>query len=388
MFVGITVVAILSGIFLVALILFLDMTVAVGLINGFIFYANVLASSSATFFPSSKTSFPNVFVAWLNLDIGLDVCYIDGLDTYTKTWLQLVFPSYIIFLVIVVILASEYSSTFAKLIGIKNPVATLATLILLSYAKLLSVTIVVLSFATLHYPDGSKAIVWLPDGNVKYFQGKHLALVLAALGIVTLGVPYTFLLLSWQVILRAPNWWIFKWTRHTKLNAFITTYHVPYNSKHRYWPGLLLIVRIVLYIAASVSVSEHPNIIPFLTVVLVGGLLFLKGIIRSRIYKNAIVDMINTALYFNILVLAAFSLVFFKSDAIKQITIAYISTLVTFILLVVAITYHTALLIKSRQKLKQQCPSLQTGYKNSDPEATQSSIELPTQRWSPSKDVY
>ena len=161
------------------------------------------------------------------------------------------------------------------------------------------------------------------------------------------------------------------------------TYHVPYNSKHRYWPGLLLIVRIILYIAASVSVSSRPNIIPFLTVLFVGGLLFLKGMIRSTIYKNTIVDMINTTLHFNILVLATFSLVFFKSDTTRQIAFAYISTLVTFILLVVAIVYHIALLIKSRRKLKQRCPSLQAGLKNPGPEATQSSVELPTLRWSP-----
>ena len=121
-----------------------------------------------------------MFVAWLNLDIGIDVCFLDGLDTYTKTWLQLAFPVYIISLVIGVIKVSEYSPRFARLIGRRDPAATLATLVLLSYAKLLSVTIIALSFAVLDYPDGSRETVWLPDGNVKYLQGKHIALVLVA----------------------------------------------------------------------------------------------------------------------------------------------------------------------------------------------------------------
>ena len=126
--------AIIAGILLVTALLALNMTVTVGLINSFIFYANIVSANSAIFFPSSEPSFPTVFVAWLNLDLGIDVCFINGLDTYTKTWLQLAFPVYLITLVVLIIIVSEYSPRFATLIGRKDPVATLATLILLSYA--------------------------------------------------------------------------------------------------------------------------------------------------------------------------------------------------------------------------------------------------------------
>ena len=118
-------ISIVAGILLVTALLALDITVAVGLINGFIFYINIVAANSAVFFPSSEPSFPSVFVAWLNLDIGIDVCFFDGLDAYTKTWLQLAFPVYIISLVIIVIIVSEYSPRFAGLIGKRDPVATL-----------------------------------------------------------------------------------------------------------------------------------------------------------------------------------------------------------------------------------------------------------------------
>ena len=85
--------AIIAGVLLVTALLSLNMTVAVGLISGFIFYANIVAANSAILFPSSEPSLPTVFVAWLNLDIGIDVCFFDGLDAYTKTWLQLAFLS-------------------------------------------------------------------------------------------------------------------------------------------------------------------------------------------------------------------------------------------------------------------------------------------------------
>ena len=101
------------------------------------------------FSPSSEVGFDTIIVAWLNLDIGIDVSFIDGLDGYTKHWLQLAFPAYIIALVVILIIVLELSPKFAGLLGKRDPVAALATLILLSYAKLLSITITVLSHATL-----------------------------------------------------------------------------------------------------------------------------------------------------------------------------------------------------------------------------------------------
>ena len=281
--------AIVAGILLVTALLALNMTVAIGLINGFIFYANIVAANNAVFFPSLEPSFPTVFVAWLNLDIGIDVCFFDGLDTYSKTWLQLVFPVYIISLVIIVIIVSEYSPRFAGLIGKRDPIATLATLILLSYAKLLSVTITALSFAVIDYPDGSRETVWLPDGNVPYFRGKHVALVLIALLIVIVGVPYTILLFLWQWLVRAPEWKVFKWTRNTKLNAFISVHHAPYNSKYRYWTGLLLLMRVVLYITASVTVSRDPQTLLLTTNILVGVMFSLSKFAGVTVYKNLLI---------------------------------------------------------------------------------------------------
>ena len=76
--------SVLVGIFLVIMLLVLNMTIADGLINSFIFYANIVAASGAVLSPSSEPSFPTVFIAWLNLDIGFDVCFFPGLDAYSK----------------------------------------------------------------------------------------------------------------------------------------------------------------------------------------------------------------------------------------------------------------------------------------------------------------
>ena len=107
----ITLCACISGIALIALILTLNMTVAVGSLNGIIFYANVVMLVT----PDSKLNFN---VSWINLNIGFDTCFFEGMDAYWKTLIELLFPLYVIILVIVVIILCECSFTFSRLLDI------------------------------------------------------------------------------------------------------------------------------------------------------------------------------------------------------------------------------------------------------------------------------
>ena len=117
----------------------------------------------------------------------------------SKVWLQLVFPLYIILIVAIVIIICEHSPQFSRLLSNRNPVATLATLILLSYTKLLCTIIAAFSFTRLEYPDGSLETVWLFDTNIPYLQGKHIALSIAAFLVLLLGLLYTLLLFFTQL---------------------------------------------------------------------------------------------------------------------------------------------------------------------------------------------
>jgi predicted outer membrane repeat protein len=390
-FVSITCAALMAGILLVTVISVLKMTVADGMINAIIFYANVTAPFHRIVHSSSAPNFPTVFIAWLNLDIGFDVCFFKGLDTYAKIWLRLLFPTYIIFLVAIVIKISEYSRRFTRLISSRrrDSVATLATLILLSYAKLLSTTISVLSYVTLTYPDGSTSVVWLVDGSVKYLQGKHIVLVIAVVFIILIGIPYTFFLLFWQWLIQIPKINLNRWTR---LNSFITAYHAPYNDKHRYWSGLLLLVRVVLYITVATTVSSNPQIPLLMTVVLVGGLLFLKGVTGSRLYRRSSVDIVETVILLNLLLFAAFTWYNFKSDNRKETALVYVSTGIVFLLLMgeiaCKIILSTGILACFKRKISaDQTSAYQAGHNqllaplirspSLSTEVTHSSVEIP-----------
>ena len=98
-YIVVLVVFVIAGIVLVVLLLFCKLTVAMGTINGLIFYANVVAVNQSVFFPSGDTNavldILRAFIAWLNLDLGIETCFYDGMDAYARTWLQFIFPVYI-----------------------------------------------------------------------------------------------------------------------------------------------------------------------------------------------------------------------------------------------------------------------------------------------------
>ena len=106
---------------------------------------------------------------------------------------------------------SLLNHTAAKLCG-RNAVPILATLFLLSYAKLLRITIAIFSFTHLNYPDGSSRQVWLYDGNVDYLKGKHVFLFIAAMLILlVLSIPYTAILFGIQWFQLRSNYKILSW---------------------------------------------------------------------------------------------------------------------------------------------------------------------------------
>ena len=104
------------------MILLLNLTVAVGTINGVVFYANILAVSYSTFFYLS-CKIAQGFVLILNMEFPniINFCYVKGLDAYSKIWLRLGFPLYMFLIVFAIIKLCQYSKKFSNLVGKRNP---------------------------------------------------------------------------------------------------------------------------------------------------------------------------------------------------------------------------------------------------------------------------
>lgn len=354
--VTVIIVVFITGLALVAIILSLNLTVATGTLNATIFYANILATNQQQLLPFKHTNFHSVFISWLNLDVGFDVCFFEGFNAYAKAWLQLTFPVYIIVIVAMVIVMSQHSKSFSNLISKKNPVATLATLILFSYAKLLHSIIGILSYAILQYTSTEKElfskIVWLFDGSVSYLKGKHIPLFMIAVLIMTVGFLYTSLLLSWQWLVRLPNKPLFHWVRNTKLSSFIDAYHAPYTARNRYWTGLLLLARVILYLTTAMNISGEPSLNLLAISLIVGSILLLHNYSGIGIYKKKILNIFELSTYFNIL---AFVVVKFYIELVggDHAVVAYISISVQIIIFVCSIIHHLVVEFRVLDKIKQ-----------------------------------
>ena len=325
----------LAGIALVAFLLACKMTVTVGSINGLIFYANIIAVNHSLFLPSEQQSVLAIFIAWLNLDLGIETCFYDGMDTYARTWLQFAFPLYVWVIVGTIVILSHYYGAVARMFG-RNPIAVLATLFLLSYAKLLRTIIAVLSFTYLEYPDGAEVAVWLYDGNVRYLKGKHIPLFLTALLVLLLlFLPYTLLLLFGQWIQAHSEKRIFSWISNYRVKPILDAYHAPYRNEYRYWPGLLLVLRCILFLVFAFNVLGNPSVnLLAISVCITVLVIFARFTIINHFF-----DTINMSYLLNIGVLASGTL-YVRYVGGRQDILAYTSLSTAFITFLGTLIYH------------------------------------------------
>ena len=330
-----------AGIVLVVFLFVLKLTVASGTINGLIFYANVIQVYYSTFFPSGVTNtlsqFSTVFIAWLNLDLGIETCFYDGMDMYARTWLQFVFPIYVWALVGIIILVSRFSSgKIARMFG-KNPIAVLATLFLLSYAKLLRTIITTLSVTYLEFSNGTNKAVWLYDGNLMYLRGKHMPLfAVSIIFFLFLFLPYTLLLLLGQ--------WLQKlsWFNSHRVKPFLDAYYAPYTAEHCYWTGLLLLLRCFLFLIFATR-GKTVNLLVISSVIV--GIFSLVTLFTKAVYVNWYIWLLEASFLLNLGILSVGTF-YSNFSGGNQAIVTFISVGTAFVTFTGIILYHVFLRIR------------------------------------------
>ena len=314
----------LAGIVLVLLLFLLDvLTVSVGTINGLIFYANIVQFNRGVFFPSGESNVLTVFIAWLNLDLGIKTCFFNGLDPHILTWLQFAFPLYMFAIVGVITILSHRSLFISKVFG-KHVVPVLATLIVFSFTKLLRTFIKMVAFTSIEHSDDTVSVAWFINPNIGYLQGAHILLfIIAVIGGVFVILPFTFVLLCSPCLLARSSHQPFKWVN--KMKPFFDAYQGPYKDKFRNWTGFLLIVRIVLFVTFSFNVAG-PNIILLVTIVAMQTLSLFSWI-GGGVYKQWPLNLLEFSFFLNLGVLSAASLFLLthSGSAVRQTIVVDIS---------------------------------------------------------------
>ena len=291
------------GIILVFFLMASNFTITEGTINGFIFYANLIEANQDIYFPleTHSTDDPFIyntmrtFIAWLNLDIGIETCFNNGMNTLEKTWLQFLFPLYIWLIAALLIWLSRKYDFMTRLMK-NNGTKLLATLILLSYAKLARAIMISLSSARLPSVD-QNTLVWYYDGNVAYFHGKHVFLFLTATTFAVILIPFTLALLFIKHLPRVSSLWIFH--RINRLKPLFDAYTGPYRDEYRFWTGFQLLIRVILLVCSGFHLNDYLLLIQIIGTCAL--LLSAKWLYGSGIYKKRSLDILEAWLLLNLM---------------------------------------------------------------------------------------
>ena len=127
---------------------------------------------------------------------------------------------------------------------------------------------------------------------------------MAVLVFLFLFLPYTLLLLFGQWLQAISHLRLFSWVNSARLKPFMDSYHAPYKAKHRYWPGLLLVLRFVLLLVFALNPQQDPSV-DLLVILLGTGLLQLWAWVSGGVYRNWCLDALEGSFALNLITLAA-----------------------------------------------------------------------------------
>ena len=297
----------LAGIVLVAVLMFLNLSVSVGSINGLLFYVNMVKLNESYFFPNGSVPVVSQFISWLNLDLGIEVCLFDGLDGYWNTWLQFVFPAYLFLLMGGIIVGCRYSVWLCRLCG-SHAVPALATLFLMSYTKILLTVTNALSMSRLPCND-SILTVWSVDGNIEYGSVKHLILVVFSCGVLVVGLAYPVLVLCAPLLERYSHKCIplHRWNPVAKFKPLLDAYGGPYKDKYRFWTGVTLMMRLTVTVTFSFTSGGLAVINAYIITTIVVGI-FIVWSFTKGVYKEIYLSALEAFYLLNIFILSTVSL--------------------------------------------------------------------------------
>ena len=285
-----------AGVVLVIFLLVSNFTVTQGTINGFILYANIIEACQDTYFPlrvmkdAQVYRFLRGFIAWLNLDIGIEVCFFNGMKTFHKTLLQFVFPIYIWLITGLLIWLSRRYTLATRLMK-HNGTKVLATLVLLSYAKLIRTIRTCLSAVSI----GSQ-LFWFYDASEVYCNGRHILLLIIAIVFIVILLPYTLALLFIKQLPRLTSVRAFHWLH--KLKPFFDAYTGPYKDKYRFWVGMQLVIRIFILCCTTLTRSDTNVLLE-----IIGACIFLLSanyFYGNGIYKKRSININEALLLLNL----------------------------------------------------------------------------------------
>ena len=292
----------LAGIVFVTLLYFFNLTIMNGTVNTCIFYINIMNTSLTFLFPNCQ-SFICVMLFYMDFDFKAISCFYNGMDDYAKTWLKLVLSFYLLSIAIVFILMSRYSTVVQRLTA-KQALPVLATLILFSYTKILVIVCNVLfRYSSItHLPSNKAELVWSISTTTPLLGLKFFILIIVCFILLLILLPFNLILMFTRTLS------FLKLV--TTLKPLLDTYFGAYQDRAYYWTGLLLLIRVIVYVLSALDEDMSLVVIT----VLLGGLLCLHAAVQP--FKSKFHNIQECVTILNLLTFHA-ALLYKKSVGLK-----------------------------------------------------------------------
>ena len=119
----------------------------------------------------------------------------------------------------------------------------------------------------------------------------------------------------------------------------------PYKASYRYWTGLLLFIRIVLYLGIALDESNRNHVSLLVTSLIIASLFLLRTIIGSNVYRKRFIDCIDSLFLINLLAFCFVTLYFHGTKKQGQKVLSNISVSIAFIMFVCILFCHMSIAI-------------------------------------------
>ena len=336
-----------AGPLLIYLLYALRLTLTAGTLNGIIFYAQAANGGLIAVmkeYYGTKVMLRQLctlcvsFLSFLNLNLGFPLCFYNGMTELWKTHLSLVFPIYLLTIVVILIILSHYSTWLSNRIS-HSSVQVLVTVVHLSFSNLL-LTIIYVFVSSVIYTSDKHYRVWYWDGTVEYMSQSHRILVIIS-SVVTFSLilPYIVFLLFAKSLIRhfslASNY----------LRPVFEAINAPYKEGKHHWFVARLLLLAIIYI---VYIRVQGNNLYIIIAALLAS--FSIGQSLFHPFKNKLINLLDTSLMFNLTIIY----VSLSYDSLKKsVVFKVIAVFAVFLTFLVILLYHilwiTGLLIKIRR---------------------------------------
>ena len=258
-----------AGIVLILLLFLFNFTVLQGDIIGIAFYANVVGIMDEFLLKYSVRPF-YIPLALMNLGFGFETCFFDGMDEFSKAIVQFIFPFYLITLIIIITIVSHnFKCRFRFQYLARRSVPVLATIMLLTYSRLINAVIYGLQYTHIYNVDsGTYQVVWLHQPELEYFKGKHIAVgALCLLTLLLHFLPLTIVTLFADQIKNKVC------SRRPLFSHFFDAFQGAFQYPFGFWFGTRLLYRIVLI---TLNITTNTPVVAYTIFLTTGSILLLQ----------------------------------------------------------------------------------------------------------------